>query len=178
LAKDYGHDLIYSGPLYKSSEVTGGALRVTFDQSGDGLRSRNDGKLRRFEIAGKDHVWHWADAKVDGNDSVRVSSTDVPAPVAVRYAWAANPEGANLVNSEGLPASVFRSDDWDDVEVMPDSSAEKAQAERRALADEIKALNAKREKLDRQSDEFKKLIERRKELMEKFRATAPANSGK
>jgi sialate O-acetylesterase len=115
LAKDYGHDLIYSGPLYKSSEVTGGSIRVTFDQSGSGLRSRNDGKLGRFEIAGKDRVWHWADAKVDGKNSVLVSSADVPAPVAVRYAWAANPAGANLVNSDGLPASVFRSDDWDDV---------------------------------------------------------------
>jgi sialate O-acetylesterase len=178
LAQDYGRDVIYSGPLYKSGEVTGGAIRVTFDHSGDRLRSRNDGKLGRFEIAGKDRVWHWADAKVDGNDSVLVSSADVPAPVAVRYAWAANPHGANLINSDGLPASVFRTDDWDDVELMPESSPAKAQAERRAVADEIKALNAKREKLDRQSDEFEKLIERRKELLEKFRATAPENSSK
>ena len=111
--------------------------------------------------------------KVDGPDSVLVSSVDVPTPVAVRYAWAANPQGANLVNSEGLPASVFRTDDWDDVEMLPESSAVKAQAERRALAEEIKTLNARREKLDRGSDEFKKTLERRTELLEKFRATAP-----
>ncbi len=174
LAKDYGRDLIYCGPLYKSSKVAGGAIRVTFDQSGGGLRSRNDGKLQRFEIAGKDRVWHWADAKVDGDDSVLVSSADVPAPVAVRYAWASNPAGANLVNSDGLPASVFRTDDWDDVETVPDSSAAKLQAQRRALADQIKAINAQRAKLDRQTDEFKNLNERRKELMKKFRETAPA----
>ena len=56
-------------------------------------------------------VWKWAKAEVDG-DSVVVSSPDVPEPAAVRYAWAANPEGANLVNAEGLPASLFRTDDW------------------------------------------------------------------
>ncbi len=128
LAKDYGRDLVYSGPLYKSSKVSGGAMRITFDQCGDGLRSRNDGKLARFEIAGKDRIWHWADAKVDATDSVLVRSADVPAPVAVRYAWAANPEGANLVNSEGLPASVFRTDDWDDVDATPDARPARARA--------------------------------------------------
>lgn len=115
LAKDYGKDLVYSGPLYQSIRLEGDAIRVVFDQAGDGLQSRGDDALQRFEIAGTDRVWHWADAKIDGVSSVVVSSENVPAPVAVRYAWAANPEGANLVNSEGLPASVFRTDDWDDV---------------------------------------------------------------
>ena len=45
-------------------------------------------------------------------ESVIVSSGEVSQPVAVRYAWASNPEGANLVNGEGLPASLFRTDDW------------------------------------------------------------------
>ena len=63
LAKDYGHELIYSGPLYESSEVAGDSIRVKFDQSGDGLRSRSGGRLERFEIAGNDRVWHWAEAK-------------------------------------------------------------------------------------------------------------------
>ncbi len=67
--------------------------------------------LRRFEIAGADRKWHWADAIIVG-ETVVVSSRDVPQPVAVRYAWAANPVGANLVNDEGLPASLFRTDDW------------------------------------------------------------------
>jgi len=173
LAKDYGKELIYSGPLFKSSAVKDGAIRVTFDQSGTGLKSRDSGALKRFEIAGADKVWKWADAKVDGTDSVLVSSTEVKSPVAVRYAWAANPEGANLINSDGLPASVFRTDDWDDVEVKVDTSAQQAATERRALADQIKALAAERAKLNRKSPEYRELQKQLQPLMEKFKATAP-----
>ena len=176
LAKDYSRDLVYSGPLYRASEVKGTTIRVTFDQCGDGLQARDGGKLERFEIAGKDQVWHWAEANVDGVDGVIVSSSHVPQPVAVRYAWAANPQGANLVNSEGLPASVFRTDDWEDVEALPTSGATKTQAERRLLANQIKQLNAALEKLDRRSDAFKKLGERRKKLWERFRATKQSGS--
>jgi sialate O-acetylesterase len=118
LAKDYGHDLTYSGPLYRSSELKDGAIRITFDQCGDGLRVRDGGALQRFEIAGDDQVWRWADANIDGTNSVLVSSAHVPKPIAVRYAWAANPQGANLVNSENLPASIFRTDDWNDVKTL------------------------------------------------------------
>ena len=123
--------------------------------------------------------WHWGDAKLDGA-AVIVSSTEVEAPVAVRYAWASNPAGANLVNSEGLPVSVFRSDDWNDVEIEADRSATKAVTERRALALEIlaleiqaleiQALNARRVKLDRKSPEFQALNKKRLELLAKFRA--------
>ena len=116
LAKDYNQDLVYSGPLFKSTDVKGNAIEITFDHVGTGLKSRDQKSLGRFEIAGNDKVWHWADASIASGDTVRVSSTQVSSPVAVRYAWAANPEGANLVNSSGLPASVFRTDNWDDVE--------------------------------------------------------------
>ena len=112
LAKDYGKDITYSGPLYQSNEIKGDAIRVTFAQSGTGLKSRDGSQLKRFEIAGADQKWHWAEAKIDGKDSVSVRSAEVKQPVAVRYAWAANPEGANLINSEGLPTSVFRTDNW------------------------------------------------------------------
>ncbi len=112
LAKDYGRDIVYSGPLFQSSKIEDSAIRVTFNHSGSGLKSRDGGPLKRFEIAGKDRIWHWADAKIDGKDSVLVSSPDVKQPVAVRYAWASNPEGANLVNSEGLPTSIFQSASW------------------------------------------------------------------
>lgn len=174
LAKDYGMDLTYSGPLFMSSSLEGNAMRVTFDQAGDGLKSRNDGALKRFEIAGKDHVWHWADAKVDGTQSVLVSSDNVPVPVAVRYAWAANPEGANLVNSEGLPASIFRTDDWDDVEAVVETKAETQKSMRRLLMRQIQDLKAKQETLETDSDEFKQLTQKRRALFEKFRAMAPA----
>jgi len=173
LAKDYGKELIYSGPLFKSSEVKGDAIRVTFDQAGAGLKSRDGGALKRFEIAGADKVWKWADAKIDGSDAVLVRSAEVKAPAAVRYAWASNPEGANLVNSDGLPASVFRTDDWDDVEVKLESSALNQQEQRRALSLEIKALAVERAKLDRKSPEFKELNRRWQELMAKFKEGAP-----
>jgi sialate O-acetylesterase len=112
LAKDYGKDITYSGPLYQKNEFVKDAIRITFAQSGKGLKVRDGGPLKRFEIAGSDKVWHWADAKIEGKDRVLVSSPQVKKPVAVRYAWAANPEGANLINSEGLPTSIFRTDDW------------------------------------------------------------------
>jgi sialate O-acetylesterase len=111
LAKDYGKTgSAISGPLFKSAKIEGGAVRIGFEHA-KGLKSRDGGPLRRFEIAGADRQWHWADAVIEG-ETVVVSSKSVPQPVAVRYAWASNPEGANLVNGEGLPASLFRTDDW------------------------------------------------------------------
>ena len=70
------------------------------------------GKIDSFAIAGEDRAWQWADAKID-QDSVILSSPQVKKPVAVRYAWAMNPSGRNLLyNQEGFPASPFRTDDW------------------------------------------------------------------
>ena len=69
------------------------------------------GKLRKFAIAGDDKKWVWADAVIDGK-TVVVSSPEVPKPVAARYAFASNPDGCNLYNNEGLPASPFRTDEW------------------------------------------------------------------
>jgi hypothetical protein len=150
LAKDYGKDLkVWSGPLYRAAQTRDGAIRVAFDQAGSGLKSRDGGPLKRFEIAGQDQAWHWADAKVDGTDGVLVSSPAVPKPVAVRYAWASNPEGANLVNSEGLPASVFRTDDWKDVEAVPVDPAAEALKAKRALGVKVREFAAKRDTLER-----------------------------
>ncbi len=123
LHHDYGKkDLVPGGPLYKSATVEGAKMRVSFDYAGSGLivgrkegrkpvEAVPGGKLARFAIAGEDKKWVWADAVIDGN-SVVVSSPGVPKPVAVRYAFTMNPEGANLYNKEGLPASPFRSDEW------------------------------------------------------------------
>lgn len=174
LAKDYGKKLVaWSGPLYRDAEFGESSVTVSFDQVGKGLEVRDGGELKRFEIAGKDKVWHWAKARIEGEDTVVVSSPEVEAPAAVRYAWAANPEGANLVNSEGLPASVFRTDDWDDV-VSQDAIRAAAQSEaRRQLGMRIRELVAKRKTLDRQGDEFKQLTAEHAKLMEKWRATAP-----
>jgi len=64
---------------------------------------------KRFAIAGADKKWIWADAVIkDG--AVIVSSPEVREPVAVSDAFSMNPDGANLYNREGLPASPFRTD--------------------------------------------------------------------
>ncbi|HUX15844.1 MAG TPA: sialate O-acetylesterase, partial [Phycisphaerae bacterium] len=124
LAKDYGKkDLVYSGPLYKGMKVEGNKVRIAFDHVGSGLMvgkkegrrptgEVKDGRLKRFAVAGADKKWVWADAVIE-KDTVVVSSPDVPNPVAVRYAFSGNPEGCNLYNKEGLPASPFRTDDWE-----------------------------------------------------------------
>ena len=102
-------NVIASGPLYKSEEIKGGKIIITFSNTGSGLIVKGGGELAQFAIAGADKKFVWADAVIDG-DKVIVSGADVPDPVYVRYAWADNPEGANLYNKEGLPASPFRTD--------------------------------------------------------------------
>jgi sialate O-acetylesterase len=72
--------------------------------------AKGGGQLKGFSICGADRKFKWADALIDGN-AVIVSSGKVPAPVAVRYGWAANPV-CNLFNAEGLPAVPFRTDDF------------------------------------------------------------------
>lgn len=170
LAQDYGRDLVYSGPLYRFFKVRGDAIHVKLDHVGTGLKSRDGSDLARFEIAGADHVWHWADAKIVGTDTVVVRSEKVAEPAAVRYAWAANPSGANLVNSEGLPASVFRTDDWNDVEVQVDETTQLKQQQRRELAIEIKALVAQKEKLEPGSQAFRDIAKKQRELLAKFKS--------
>ena len=112
LAKDYGKNgTEYSGPLYLSSVIQGGKVRVQFTHTGAGLKTRDGGEPKHFQIAGANKQWVWAKAKIEGSEVV-VWSESVPQPVGVRYAWAAWPEGANLMNAEGLPASCFRTDDF------------------------------------------------------------------
>ena len=109
LGATYKQPIVYSGPLYQSMAVEGSKIRVRFTHTGSGLEAK-DGALRGFAVAGADRKFHWASAVIEG-DAVLVSSPEVAAPVAVRYAWADSPE-CNLFNVEGLPASPFRSDDW------------------------------------------------------------------
>jgi len=106
----YGEDLVYSGPIYRSMEVQGQEVVLSFDHVGGGLAARDGEALTGFAMAGEDRQFAWAEARIEG-DRVIVSSDLVPDPVAVRYAWADNPAG-NLTNREGLPASPFRTDTW------------------------------------------------------------------
>ena len=108
----YGeNNIVYSGPIYKSMKVEGNKIVLTFDHVGSGLMAKGGGELKYFSIAGKDKKFVWAKAKIE-NYKVVVWSDKVTNPVAVRYAWADNPAGANLYNKEGLPASPFRTDDF------------------------------------------------------------------
>lgn len=118
LAKDYGIDLpAHSGPLYKSHTIKGDTVTIRFDEVGSGLMVGHkelmnatvevDEPLKRFQIAGADRVWKWANATIVSKDSITVSHPEVSNPVVVRYAWSSNPEGSNLYNKEGFPTSIF-----------------------------------------------------------------------
>jgi len=116
LGEHYGLKIPYVGPTLVSVEHLPGALRLHFDHTDGGLVVRGD-KLGEFSLAGEDRKWVWADARIIDN-TVVVSSQEVPNPTAVRYAWQANPQ-ATLFNGAGLPAAPFRSDDWPGVTQDP-----------------------------------------------------------
>ena len=103
----YGEDsLVSAGPLLESARRMGERVRLTFDHVGGALVARGGGQLEHFAIAGEDGRFVRAEARIVG-DEVEVWSEEVKRPTAVRYAWADNPESANLYNKEGLPASPF-----------------------------------------------------------------------
>ena len=111
LSETYGHGGVPSGPLFSGMKIeAGGRVRCSFRHLGKGLEARG-GALRHFAVAGKDRVFQWAEAVIEG-EMVTARCAEVPEPVAVRYAWADNPEGCNLYNKDGLPAPPFRSDSW------------------------------------------------------------------
>lgn len=129
LAKTYGQNISYSGPMYSGMEVKGAEVVLHFDHTDGGLMAK-DGPLAGFQVAGEDQQFVWADARIEG-DTVVVSAEGVEAPASVRYAWQANPgmqvadivrdggsyawlvyPACNLYNGAGLPASPFRTDDW------------------------------------------------------------------
>lgn len=104
--------LVHSGPELLSFVKKGNAIELTFQQVGSGLMAMGDKPLEQFAIAGADHTFVWATAKIISKNKVLVASEHVSEPQAVRYAWANNPKGCNLYNKEGLPASPFRTDEW------------------------------------------------------------------
>jgi sialate O-acetylesterase len=120
----YGKKIVASGPLYDKMKVEGNKVRLSFTNQGSGLTLgvspyRPLGKeptatteLKGFGVAGADHIFHWAKAVIEGK-TVVVQSDKVPVPVAVRYNFSNSPQG-NLYNKEGLPASPFRTDSWDE----------------------------------------------------------------
>ena len=120
LAKNYGKDVVPSGPLYKSYiKIEGNKIRIHFDYVGSGLmvadkggehyldpvKETPDAEIAEFSVQDKDGAWHWAKATIDG-ETVVVWSDEVAEPQNVRYAYDSNPR-VNLYNKEGLPASPF-----------------------------------------------------------------------
>lgn len=103
---------VAGGPTYNAMEADGNKVRISFDNIGAGLWAKDKyGYLKAFEIAGADQKFYYAKAWIEG-DKVIVSAEQVSNPVAIRFAWADNPEDANLYNKEGFPAVPFRTDDW------------------------------------------------------------------
>ncbi len=108
----YGEAVAFHGPVPQYTRFEGDAAHVEFGTSGGTLAVRGGGKqVHGFRLAGTDQVFHPADATLqDGRVVVR--SAAVPRPVAVRYGWSDNPADADLINTDQLPASPFRSDNW------------------------------------------------------------------
>jgi len=129
LAKQYGKDIAYTGPIYSGHTIEGDKVTVAFEKEslfgglmvgskGSIREAREPGKyveparptpgekLNHFRLCGADTKWHPAEAKIVG-DTVIVTSPNVPEPVGVQYAYNAAPEGANLYNKAGLPATPF-----------------------------------------------------------------------
>jgi sialate O-acetylesterase len=103
----YGDNtIVYSGPMYKSSRIEGNKIIIAFDHTGAGLIAKGGGELNYFALAGEDKKYVWAEAEIKDNEVIVWSDT-VTDPMYLRYAWADNPESANLYNKEELPASPF-----------------------------------------------------------------------
>lgn len=133
LARQYNKPVVDAAPMYESMTIQGGSIRLRFQNTAGGLvaralpdiyivnglnavtaplvRNSPGSELEGFAICGEDRKWVWAEAKIIAPDTVVVSSPLIPAPIAVRYAWASNPT-CNLYNDAGLPASPFRTDNF------------------------------------------------------------------
>ncbi len=112
LSQTYGFKNVdYAAPIFESQEVKDGGLILKFKNAETGLFAYEE--LEGFEIAGEDKVFYPAEAEIINRKHLLVKSDKVPKPVAVRYAWYNWIEGT-LYDANLLPASSFRTDNWDD----------------------------------------------------------------
>lgn len=111
LANTYGQKGIeYSGPVFKEMIIEGALVKLTFDHAANGLTTFGK-ELTGFQIAGENERFFPAEAFIT-REGITLISNRVPNPVAVRYAFEDFIIGV-LFNTEGLPASSFRTDDWE-----------------------------------------------------------------
>jgi len=111
----YDKQMVCNGPAYKSMEVKDNQIVLSFENIGTGLVTPDKyGYIKGFEIAGKDHVFHFAKAFIK-NNTVIVFNENVADPLAVHFGWAGDASDCNLFNKEGFPAVPFRTDQWKNV---------------------------------------------------------------
>jgi sialate O-acetylesterase len=113
LANDYGFSMPYRSPEFKAMSIAGNKASITFSFPGSGLCTERSDDVRGFTICGADKAWKNAKARIidDSAGVVEVSNDAIQQPVAVRYAWADNPD-CNLYTKDGLPVTPFRTDDF------------------------------------------------------------------
>ena len=138
----YGEDLFPNGPLYKRSAFKGEMGVIDFENN-TGMKASDGGAIRGFEMAGGDKKFYPAKAVINGK-FLWVTSDSVTFPVAIRYAWANDPD-CNLVNAEGLPASPFRTDKWKDIK--PSGNVDMKGKKKAAAAPVIPAVSKKSNKI-------------------------------
>ncbi|MCX7798090.1 MAG: sialate O-acetylesterase [Melioribacter sp.] len=111
LAKDYNKKIVFSGPIFKSMKILKDKIELTFKYSDGGLIIKEQNGKNNFTIAGEDKIFRNAEVKIKGK-KLLVFNPNIKKPVAVRYCWD-NTSEATLFNKAGLPASSFRTDNWD-----------------------------------------------------------------
>ena len=162
LATQYEMKVNYRTPLYKSMSKEGNRIVVTFDVN---IHPRHGGRaeIKGFAIAGEDRHFYPAKAFMASSKSVKVWSDFVPAPVAVRYAWATHPFGTLVgAGSSGLPAAPFRTDDWEWRDApFGDRSAPEQAAYRKWIGEQRK--QAQQWARERQIQEAKAVLEKARE---------------
>jgi sialate O-acetylesterase len=111
----YNKKMICSGPTYKSMQIKGNQIILSFDNIGNGLSTTDkNGYVKGFEMAGADSVFYVAEAYIKGNTIV-LFSEKVFKPIAANFGWMGDATECNLFNKEGFPAVPFRTVEWKNV---------------------------------------------------------------
>ena len=111
LAKLYNKKNVCEGPKFKQAQTKKSTLVLRFSHTEAGLETPDNQTATGFEIAGEDHVFYPAIASLHKN-TISLSNSQVPQPLAARYNWKDDANTGNVYNSAGFPAEPFRTDSW------------------------------------------------------------------